>query len=96
MSIPDELDSSKPWRFNKASATGGVAVPSVVIDISEEVRNFPTLENARLNYDAQGGALAELLATTLPGGTLDAMIRFLLERKASLLRVPMFESEGAK
>lgn len=39
-------------------------------------------------YRAEGRVLADALEKNLPGGTLHALLVELLERKASLLRVP--------
>jgi hypothetical protein len=38
-------------------------------------------------YRSQGWRLEELLFTTLPGGTYDALLAALLERKRSMFRV---------
>lgn len=43
---------------------------------------------ARVFYNQQGAILADALWSALPGGTLDVVIARLLERRASLFRVP--------
>jgi hypothetical protein len=51
---------------------------------------FPTvktLEEAASLHTLKGRELAQALVDTLPGGTVDAVLRHLLEHRASLLAV---------
>lgn len=43
---------------------------------------------ARAFYDAEGESIADALFTHLPGGTVDAVLRHMLLKRASLLVVP--------
>lgn len=47
-----------------------------------------TLERSRVLHDEAGHAIVNAMLATLPGGTVHAVLRELLERHASLLRVP--------
>jgi hypothetical protein len=72
----------------KASRTiQAVPVEDLTIQAVEECPEHKTLNEAHRLYDAQGAEIATALWTSLPGGTLDAILRYLLERRASLLRV---------
>jgi hypothetical protein len=66
-------------------------VEPVTIRFLQEAPRFDTLPEHGEFYKIEGKRLADVLCTTLPGGTLDALLRELLERRASLLIVPMFE-----
>lgn len=51
---------------------------------------FPEINNlmaARDTHDADGRLVVSALLASLPGGTVDAVLRLLLEHRASLLRV---------
>ncbi|MEN6466080.1 MAG: hypothetical protein ABFD62_12930 [Syntrophaceae bacterium] len=79
----------------KAHPTIG-PVESATIIMDEEVPTFAppaTLETVRDLYIDQGKKLADVLCSTLPGGTLDQLICELLTRKASLFRVPLFNKK---
>lgn len=51
------------------------------------------MEEAREFYIEQGKELADVLCSTLPGGTLDQLICELMTKRASLFRVPMFDKK---
>jgi hypothetical protein len=55
-----------------------------------------TVENSYDFYQKEARRLATVLIETLPGGTLDQLIVYLLERKASLLRVPTLKPDKEK
>lgn len=57
------------------------------------IPELPSLEDARLTYQQQARQIAELLISTLPGGTVDALTAELLTHKASLLRIPHLLSD---
>lgn len=54
----------------------------------EEIPRILDAGKARTFYNEQGTILAEALWAALPGGTLDVLLARLLERRASLFRVP--------
>jgi hypothetical protein len=68
-------------------------IEAVKIIIGAEIPEIKNLEEARNFYIEQGKELADVLCSTLPGGTLDQLICELLTRKASLFRVPMFNKK---
>lgn len=57
----------------------------------EEIPRILDVGKAREFYNQQGQTLAEALWSALPGGTLDVLVARLLERRASLFRVPFQE-----
>lgn len=57
----------------------------------EEIPKILDMGRARQLYTEQGQILADALWSALPGGTLDVLIARLLERRASLFRVPFGE-----
>jgi len=71
-------------------------IESAKIVMDEEIPNFPKhmdMEDCRYFYAEEGKKLADVLCSTLPGGTLDQLICELLTRKASLFRVPIFNKK---
>lgn len=72
----------------KAQPTGSVPVPSVTVKIITEIPNCDSLEHAREVYATDARDLAKALTTSLPGGTVHALLVALLEHKVSLLRIP--------
>lgn len=63
-------------------------VPSVLIDISDTIPMYEDLQVSRMLFDSDARRLFDVLKASLPGGTLDALLRLLLENRASRLRVP--------
>lgn len=57
-------------------------------DDYSHVRPERRLGLARVDHGAHGHALEQVLFKVLPGGTYDQLLSRMLERKASLLRVP--------
>ena len=49
------------------------------------------LRESQLRHRSDAKALADELFATLPGGTLDALLCEMIERKACLLRVPLVD-----
>ena len=88
----------KTLTLNKAGRIEGQEpVPSLTITIDEPV---PELDggrgwerHARFYFEEQADALVSALCESLPGGTLDRVLAKLLERKASLFRVPAWASD---
>lgn len=73
-------------------------VTPVVIRIEQEIPDFGSAEGyaerAQATYADQGRLLADALYGSLPGGTLDALLAELLERRASMLRVRFGSGRG--
>ena len=55
--------------------------------------SFDSLSEAGRFYEAEANKLAEAMLYTLPGGIVDRLIAALFERRASLFRVPFFDSD---
>lgn len=80
--------------ISKARATISTEpVKSMTIIMSSEFPETNSLEHSRAIHIKDGKDLADALCTTLPGGTLDQLICELMTRRASLLRVPMFDKK---
>lgn len=75
----------------RARPIGEVPVPDVRITIKDAIEESGSLDCARSLYRAQGEQLADAFMRSLPGGTVDALVLALLERKVSLFRVPFQE-----
>lgn len=65
---------------------------SVTIHVCEPVPEGLSLDDCRALYQNEAAVLAELLLTTLPGGTLDALLCELMRNRASLLIAPLRRS----
>lgn len=89
-------------QIKKAGPVAGESPHDVRIEISGEPPEFETLKEKdwRDQYDAfykeQATTLGKALINTLPGGTLDRLIVFLLTQKASYFRVPYVEPHKVK
>jgi hypothetical protein len=62
-------------------------VPDLLIEATEQ---FPDIEDpkaARAQHERDATGIVSALLASLPGGTVDAVLRLLLEHRASLLRV---------
>lgn len=84
-----------------AQPLGNEQVEKVTIHIHVPVQDFGDRfdweQALRDMYMEQGNTLAEALCGSLPGGTIDALLVDMLDRKRSLLIVPLFtEQKGAK
>ena len=78
----------------KAAPIGEQRVPDLTITCAceiPEVGGTGWEYRASALYNGEGKALEAALLATLPGGTYDALLRAMLERRASFFRVP-FES----
>ena len=80
-------------RIYKAQGVGDVKVESATLTIDDEMPPFESIEVSKENFTTDAKAAADLLCSTLPGGTLDQLICELLTRRASLFRVPMFDKK---
>lgn len=73
----------------RASPFGVNDTPELKITVEGKIPENLSIENYRELYAAQAKELADVLLKSLPGGTIDQLLAELLERKASLLRVPL-------
>ena len=71
--------------LNVYHADGGV--PARIAALEEIPKVLDTGKACQL-YEHQGQVLADALWSALPGGTLDVLLARLMERRASLFRVP--------
>ena len=86
----------KSIKIAKASEVAGNAPPDVSIELSGAPPEFGDVTlplndfygHANNWYELQATQLGSTLIETLPGGTLDRLICFLLRQKASYFRVP--------
>lgn len=74
----------KHLYFNKAqpSAQTNKEVPTLVLEFNEEIE-LAQWEPLRKRFHQQGRLLEKALRETLPGGTYDALLGFMLRRKSS-------------
>jgi len=85
-------------QFYKAQGVAGRPVESVVIIFEyeiPEVNDDDWIEGAREYYEGDGQLLERTLFETMPGGSYDALLRAMLLRRASLLRVRWIPAEVA-
>ena len=68
---------------------------SHVISITDTMPEVVSLDDARAVYAKEGTAIADALFSCLPGGTLDALLIEMLDRKRSLFVInPYNEKPG--
>lgn len=85
----------KTVRIQRANEVLSVERPvmpvTIIIDdvqpLSEEMPNWR--EAARARFREQAKMLVDVLAESLPGGTMHELLICMLERRASLLKVPL-------
>jgi hypothetical protein len=65
----------------------GDPVSSHAINIEQPMPDFDSMDEARAVYAKEGKEIADALFSSLPGGTLDALLIEMLDRKRSLLVV---------
>jgi len=65
----------------------GAGIPQFLADENFEAKYA-------IFYRNQAQSLADALRFSLPGGTLDALTCILMQRRASLFRVPLYEEVG--
>jgi hypothetical protein len=80
--------------LRRAQPVGTKSAPVVHIAIEKELADIETLQEARATYLTEALRLADGLYASLPGGTLDALLYVLMERKASLFAVAYELPEG--
>jgi hypothetical protein len=61
---------------------------------TKEFPDLATPEEAKWAHDTDARLVVSALLASLPGGTIDAVLRLLLEHRASLLRVRWPRPEG--
>jgi hypothetical protein len=74
----------------KAQPTGDQVIPNLDLHAVTSAPDIPGSEFEKLYrdfYAAEGKIIADALCASLPGGTLDALLVEMLDRKRSLLRV---------
>jgi len=89
----------KTVAIRKAQGIGEREIESVTIVIEQAMELASLTAQARSSdlrevelarfYQLEAERLGEAIWDTLPGGTLDRLIAYLLTRKASLLAVPL-------
>jgi len=78
----------KTLKIHKAQRTlKNKEVESMSIVIDEEVPNYRTLEDAGTRYRADAAYLSDALSNSLPGGTFDQLLIFMLQTKASHFKI---------
>lgn len=84
-------ESDRHIGMFRAGSTAGINPPITTIHIKENIGlsidQNTSLNEARDIYTKQGKLLAESLLSSLPGGTIDALLCELLEKKRSLFTV---------
>lgn len=83
-------------RMRHLTITKAITTPVGPDDLTIEFAGSPppshatSLKQAANFYQFEADLLSDALINTLPGGTVDALLRKLLEYRASLLAVPFF------
>jgi hypothetical protein len=74
----------KTVRIHKAQQTlKSQQIPSVAIVLDEEIKSAETLEEIDIVFSGDAAAICDALEKSLPGGTFDRLLFYMLERKAS-------------
>lgn len=73
----------------RAGSVGQITPPKLTIEVSEQIQEIGSLEQARQLHQRQGLELADAILASLPGGTVDALLVELMRRRASLFSVPL-------
>jgi len=71
----------------KAQPTGDQVVADLDLSATQTFPDFEDLAEAKENHEADATFIVAALLASLPGGTVDAVLRQLLTHRASLLRV---------
>lgn len=99
MTEPLSIQASDPRnlaRVYKASPIGSQIVNSLTILIDQEIPECPSLDESRKLHAEQAEILVDALVEALPGGTFDALLIAMMQKKVSLFRVPFVEPKGDK
>lgn len=81
-------------EIHKAQPIGKHAAPNVVISIDTTVPSQDTLEEAGEVYFKDAWLLGNALEESLPGGTFDRLVVYLLQRKVSHFIIPHLMPTG--
>lgn len=81
-------------QIYKAQGMGAASVESVAIHIETEMPDSVSLAACRQLHAAQAELLVDALLRSLPGGTIDAVLYTLMQRRASLFVVPHLPEEA--
>lgn len=76
----------------KGESTGRIEVDDCTIVIEDpvpDVNDRDLFADPSEFFNGQASVIVDALQAHLPGGTFDAVLREMLNRKASLLRVPL-------
>jgi hypothetical protein len=79
------------YKADPLTPRGPVVEPTVIwVDLVQpEFASDKALVDARKEWDAEAKRIADALWSALPGGTISALMREMLERHACLYRVTM-------
>lgn len=83
------MTEGRTVRILRAGNVGDMVPPKLTIEVSEQIHDVATLEEARGLHARQGSALADAIMASMPGGTVDALLAELMRRRASLFSVPL-------
>lgn len=81
------------YSFYRAQPLFNVDAINVTIKISLDLKpDVLTLNELADIYKKEGKELADILFKSLPGGTVDMLLKSMLERRASLLVIPFIDN----
>jgi len=89
-----ERVETKAITIHKAQPIADDHAPNLVITIDTPIERQETLEQADLEYYNEAWELGRALERSLPGGTFDRLLIYLLERKASHFIVPHIKPQA--
>lgn len=83
-------------EIHKAAPIGDQIIPNLMLRATEAFPEPLTTMDASILHQRNAEKLGEAIVKTLPGGTIDRLLIFLLEHRASVLRVahPDLRAEG--
>lgn len=73
--------------IHKASAIGDQSVPDLLVSATEAFPELQSSLDASVLHQRNAEKIGEAIVKSLPGGTIDRLLIFLLEHRASVLRV---------
>ena len=80
-------------KVRKAGSLRDLEVPNLIIEATEpttdDMFNTKTWPQIQEFFDGEAKIIVDAMIKSLPGGTIDAVLRELLTRKACLLRVTL-------
>ena len=80
-------------KVRKAGSLRDLEVPNLIIEATEpttdDMFNTKTWPQIQEFFDGEAKIIVDAMLTSLPGGTIDAVLREMLTRKACLLRVTL-------